>query len=105
MSTIYIAGIAYFFMGLHNNAARIIVRTLFMEIIPNRIMGRVQTIFGVYTRTMMLSSALIAGWVTEKYDPYIGMSFASAHYMIALIGVIIIISFHKLKDEIFKKII
>ena len=105
MSTIYIAGIAYFFMGFHNNAARIIVRTLFMEIIPNRIMGRVQTIFGVYTRIMMLSSALIAGWFTEKYGPYIGMSFASAHYMIALIGVIIIISFHKLKDEIFKKII
>ncbi len=103
--TIYLAGVAYFFMGLHNNAARIIVRTLFMEIIPNHIMGRVQTIFGVYTRIMMLSSALLAGWITEKYDPFIGMNFASAHYAAALIGIIIIIKIHKFKNEIFKKTI
>ena len=102
MSTIYLAGVAYFFMGLHNNAARIIVRTLFMEIIPNHIMGRVQTIFGVYTRIMMLSSALIAGWITEQYDPFTGMKFASAHYAAALIGIIIIVKIHKFKNEIFK---
>ena len=101
-STIYLAGVAYFFMGLHNNAARIIIRTLFMEIIPNRIMGRVQTIFGVYTRIMMLSSALMAGYITEQYDPFTGMGFASAHYALALIGIIIIIKIHKFKNEIFK---
>ena len=39
-STIYLAAIAYFFMGLNNNSARIIVRTIFMENIPNQIMGR-----------------------------------------------------------------
>ena len=90
-------------MGLHNNAARIIVRTLFMEIIPNNIMGRVQTIFGIYTRVMVLGSALLAGWITEEYNPVIGMNFASAHYAIALIGIIIIIKVNRFKDEIFKR--
>tara|TARA_B100001765_G_C19501786_1_gene339866 strand:- start:482 stop:1705 length:1224 start_codon:yes stop_codon:yes gene_type:complete len=103
MSTIYLAGVAYFFMGLHNNAARIIVRTIFMEAIPNHIMGRVQTIFGFYTRIMMLSSALLAGWITEQYDPIAGMNFASLHYLGALIGVLIIINFHRLKDEVFMR--
>ena len=103
MSTIYLAGVAYFFMGLHNNAARIIIRTIFMEVIPNHIMGRVQTIFGVYTRIMMLSSALLAGWITEKYDPYVGMNFASAHYAGALIGVLLIINFQRFKEEVFMR--
>ena len=100
-SSIFIAGIAYFVMGLYNNSARIIVRTLFMEIIPNNIMGRVQTIFGVYTRVMMLASALLAGWITENMDPYAGMNFASAHYLIALMGILIIINYPKFKEEVF----
>ena len=100
-SSIYIAGITYFVMGLYNNSARIIVRTLFMEIIPNNIMGRVQTIFGVYTRAMMLASALLAGWITENMDPYAGMNFASAHYFIALMGILIIINYTKFKEEVF----
>ena len=100
-SSIYFAGIAYFIMGLYNNSARIIVRTLFMEIIPNNIMGRVQTIFGVYTRAMMLTSALLAGWITENMDPYAGMNFASAHYLIALMGILIIINYPKFKEEVF----
>ena len=100
-SSIYIAGVAYFIMGLYNNSARIIVRTLFMEIIPNNIMGRVQTIFGVYTRAMMLTSALLAGWITENLDPYAGMNFASSHYLIALIGILIIMNYSKFKEEVF----
>ena len=103
MPTIYLAGVAYFFMGLHNNAARIIIRTLFMEVIPNHIMGRVQTIFGVYTRIMMLSSALLAGWITEQYDPFTGMNFASAHYAAALVGTLIIIKYHRFRDEVFTR--
>ena len=103
MPTIYLAGVAYFFMGLHNNAARIIIRTIFMEVIPNHIMGRVQTIFGVYTRFMMLSSALLAGWITEQYDPLTGMNFASAHYAAALIGTLVIIKVHKFRIEVFAR--
>ena len=103
MATIYFAGWAYFFMGLFNNSARIIVRTIFMEVIPNHIMGRVQTIFGVYTRVMMLTSALLAGWITEQYDAYVGMNFASAHYAGALLGVLFIINFHRFKEEVFMR--
>jgi hypothetical protein len=103
MSTIYLAGIAYFFMGIHNNAARIIIRTIFMEVIPNHIMGRVQTIFGVYTRIMMLSSALLAGWITEQYDPFIGINFASGHYVVALIGILVIVRVNKFKAEVFTR--
>ena len=74
-----------------------------MEVIPNNIMGRVQTIFGVYTRIMMLLSVLTAGWLTENYSAYIGMNFASIHYLIALIGIMLIIYFSKFRKEIFSK--
>ena len=74
-----------------------------MEVIPNDIMGRVQTIFGVYTRIMMLLSVLIAGWLTENYSAYIGMNFASIHYLIAFIGIMFIIYFSKFRKEIFSK--
>ena len=50
----------------------------------------------------MLTSVLIAGWVTENLDPYIGMNFASAHYLIALIGIIIISNFSNFRKEIFE---
>ena len=101
--SIYFAGIAYFVMGLSNNSARIIIRTIFMEVIPNNIMGRVQTIFGVYTRIMMLLSVLTAGWLTENYSAFVGMNFASIHYLMALIGIIFIAIYSKFRKEIFSK--
>jgi hypothetical protein len=64
-------------------------------------MGRVQTIFGVYTRIMMLASVLIAGWITENLDTYVGMNFASAHYFVALAGIVIISNYSNFKKEIF----
>ena len=90
--SIYLAGVAYFFMGLHNNAARICIRTIFMEQIPNKIMGRVQTILGVYTRLLVVASALSAGWITENLSVNIGMIFTGIHYLVALMGTIIILA-------------
>ena len=90
--SIYMAGVAYFFMGLHNNAARICVRTIFMEQIPNKIMGRVQTILGVYTRLLVVASALSAGWITENLSVNPGMIFTALHYLIALLGIITILA-------------
>jgi len=90
--SIYLAGVAYFFMGLHNNAARICIRTIFMEQIPNKIMGRVQTILGVYTRLLVVASALSAGWITENLSVNTGMIFTGIHYLIALMGTIIILA-------------
>ena len=90
--SIYLAGVAYFFMGLHNNAARICIRTIFMEQIPNNIMGRVQTILGVYTRLLVVASALSAGWITENLSVNTGMVFTAIHYLIALLGIIIILA-------------
>ena len=90
--SIYLAGVAYFFMGLHNNAARICIRTIFMEQIPNKIMGRVQTILGVYTRLLVVASALGAGWITENLSVNTGMVFTAIHYLIALLGIITILA-------------
>jgi MFS family permease len=90
--SIYLAGVAYFFMGLHNNAARICIRTIFMEQIPNNIMGRVQTILGVYTRLLVVSSALSAGWITENLSVDTGMIFTGIHYLVALLGTITILA-------------
>ena len=90
--SIYLAGVAYFFMGLHNNAARICIRTIFMEQIPNKIMGRAQTILGVYTRLLVVASALSAGWITENLSVNTGMIFTGIHYLIALLGTITILA-------------
>jgi len=90
--SIYLAGGAYFFMGLHNNAARICIRTIFMEQIPNKIMGRVQTILGVYTRLLVVASALSAGWITENLSVNTGMVFGAIHYLVALLGTITILA-------------
>ena len=104
LATIYLAAIAYFFMGLNNNAARIIIRTVFMENIPNHIMGRVQTIFGVYTRTMVIASALAAGWIVENQSIVTGMTFTSAHYLVALLGTLAVISKWRSPNNILAKV-
>ena len=103
MPNIYLAGIVYLVIGLHNNAARIIVRTIFMENIPNNIMGRVQTIFGVYTRTMVILSSLYAGWLIEYKSLSIAINFTSFHFIGALIGIVIVLKVWKNKNNIFIK--
>ena len=104
MANIYLAGVAYFIMGLHNNSARIIVRTIFMENIPNYIMGRVQTILGVYTRAMVILSSLYAGWAIEYHNISLATYFTFGHFAIALLGVFIIQMTWKNGKNIFLKV-
>ena len=104
MANIYLAGVAYFIMGLHNNSARIIVRTIFMENIPNYIMGRVQTILGVYTRAMVILSSLYAGWAIEYHNISLATYFTFGHFTIALLGVFIIQMTWKNGKNIFLKV-
>ena len=100
MPNIYFAGIAYMFMGLHNNAARIIIRTIFMENIPNSIMGRVQTVLGIYTRAMVTLSALYVGWYIESSSIKTAVLFTTTHYLTALLGTILVMYLWK-KSPIF----
>ena len=91
LPTIYLASIAYFFMGLNNNSARIIVRTIFMENIPIKIMGRVQTIFGIYSRLMVVLSTLAAGWIIEHINIPTAVNFTALHYFCALCGTFLVV--------------
>lgn len=100
MPNIYFAGIAYMFMGLHNNAARIIIRTIFMENIPNSIMGRVQTVLGIYTRAMVTLSALYVGWYIESSSINTAVLFTTTHYLTAFLGTILVMYLWK-KSPIF----
>ena len=95
MPSIYLAAMVFSLMGLHNNSARIIVRTIFMENIPNEIMGRVQTIFGVYTRTMVILSSLYAGWSIEIHSIESAVFFTSSHFAFAFLGTVAVIIFWK----------
>ena len=104
MPTIYFASATFFFMGLHNNSARIIIRTIFMENIPNNIMGRVQTIFGIYSRAMIILSSLAAGWIIETKSIFAGMFFSTLHYALALIGTLIVINIWSNKNNIFSEV-
>ena len=103
-ANIYFAGIAYFIMGLHNNSARIIVRTIFMENIPNHIMGRVQTVLGVYTRAMVVLSSLYAGWAIEYHNISLATYFTFGHFTIALFGIFVLQMIWKDKESIFLKV-
>ena len=58
-----------------------------MENIPNQIMGRVQTIFGVYTRIMVVLSALLAGLLVETKGVNSAIFFSSLHFIIAAVGI------------------
>ena len=103
MANIYLAGIAYFVMGLHNNSARIIVRTIFMESIPNTVMGRVQTVLGVYTRAMVVLSSLYAGWAIEYHNMSLAINFTFLHFIISLLGILVLKMTMKNGDNIFLK--
>ena len=91
MPSIYLAALVFSLMGLHNNSARIIVRTIFMENIPNEIMGRVQTIFGVYTRAMVVLSSLYVGWLIENHSIALAVFFTSSHFAFAFLGTLAVI--------------
>ena len=91
MPEIFPAAIIYAIMGLHNNSARIIIRTIFMENIPNDIMGRVQTIFGVYTRVMVILSSLYVGWIIENQSINLAVLFSSSHFIMALVGTVFVL--------------
>ena len=101
MPSIYFAAGAFFFMGLKNNSARIIVRTIFMENIPNLLMGRVQTIFGVYTRLMVVLSSLLSGWIIEHQSIIKAVNFTTLHFLFALMGTIIVIYAWQRSNNIF----
>lgn len=101
MPSIYFAAGAFFFMGLKNNSARIIVRTIFMENIPNLLMGRVQTIFGVYTRLMVVLSTLLSGWIIENQSIIKAVNFTTLHFLFALMGTIIVIYAWQRSNNIF----
>ena len=81
------------------------MRTIFMENIPNQIMGRVQTIFGVYTRLMVVLSALLAGWIIENHSIIHAVNFTALHYLFALVGIIVVMytwekSYNILSDKL-----
>ena len=97
LPSLWLASIAYLIMGLTNNSARIVSRTVFMEMVSNKIMGRVQTILGLYTRVMVIFSSLIAGYMVEKLSIMSGMIFSMGHFFASAVGVFIIIGSHEFR--------
>lgn len=84
-----IAIVLYFFMGLSNNSARILTRTIFMEKIPNEYMGRANTVTGVYSRLMIIAMLSLVGWAIETGGIGLGFFINGLHFVIALAGVIL----------------
>ena len=97
LPSLWLASIAYLIMGLTNNSARIVSRTVFMEMVSNKIMGRVHTILGMYTRVMVIFSSLIAGYMVEKLSIMSGMIFSMGHFFASAVGVFIIIGSHEFR--------
>ena len=87
MPSIYIASIFFFFLGININSSRIITRTILMENIDNRIMGRVQTVLGIYSRLMVVMSSLLTGYIIEHINIGSAVIFACFHFITALVGI------------------
>lgn len=83
------AMLLFLIMGLHNNSARIVSRTIMMELIPNEVMGRAQTILSVSTRLLVIASTLAAGWVAERTSVGFSLQVTSGLFWLSMIGVII----------------
>ncbi len=83
------AMVLFFIMGLHANSGRILSRTILMELIPNEVMGRAETILGVITRLLVIASTLAAGWVAEQYSVGTSLRLTSGLFWLSLIGVLI----------------
>lgn len=81
--------ILFFIMGIHNNSARIISRSLLMEKVSNTVMGRISTILGVVTRTLVITSALVAGWTAEVYSVSFSLQLTATLFLISAAGVIL----------------
>ena len=88
MPNIYLASIFFFILGVNINSGRIITRTIIMENVENNIMGRVQTLLGIYTRIMVVLSSLLTGYMIESVSIESAVYFACFHYIVATIGVI-----------------
>lgn len=79
----------HFLMGLGNNSARILSRTLFMEKIPNEFMGRATTVTAIYSRLMILTMLAVVGWAIETGGIELGYVVNGLHFVTAFIGVVI----------------
>ena len=90
MPNIYIASLFFLVLGLNSNSGRIMLRTILMENINNDIMGRVQTVLGVYTRLMVVMSSLICGYLIESYSINYATYFTAIHYALAFLGIILV---------------
>lgn len=80
----------FLIIGVHNNSARIFTRTVLMENVPNRMMGRFQTINGVMTRLLIIMSTLVIGWLVENRSVNFGLHISAIWFWISLAGVFIV---------------
>ena len=87
MPNIFLASLFFFILGININASRVITRTILMENINNKIMGRVQTVLGIYSRIMVVTSSLVTGYIIENYSIDSAVFFTCMHYFIAFLGI------------------
>lgn len=90
MPNILLASVFFFLLGININCGRIITRTIIMENVDNEIMGRVQTLLGIYTRLMVVTSSLVTGYMIENLNIEFAVIFACCHYLVAMIGVFVV---------------
>ena len=84
----HIPSITFFLLlGININASRVITRTILMENINNKIMGRAQTVIGIYSRIMVVTSSLFTGYIIENYSIDSAVIFTCMHYFIAFLGI------------------
>ena len=87
MPNIFLASLFFFFLGININASRVITRTILMENINNKIMGRVQTVLGIYSRIMVVTSSLVTGYIIENHSINSAVFFTCMHYFVAFLGI------------------
>ena len=87
---LWVGMVLYFIMGVANNSSRIISRTIIMEKVPNSVMGRVQTLWGIAVRIMMVGVAMFLGWVAEMYGVKTAFLWNALLFIMPIFGITII---------------
>ncbi len=80
---IYLASSIYFLAGTARGVGGIALSTSMMELVPKHLMGRVQTLFSLFSIALQVSLAPVAGNIAQRHSLMIALGLIGILYLLA----------------------
>lgn len=80
---IYLASSIYFLAGTARGVGGIALSTSMMELVPKHLMGRVQTLFSLFSIALQVSLAPVAGNIAQRHSLTIALGLIAILYLLA----------------------